>query len=417
MTQHGPQLGILGSDLRLGVNAFGTMIPSHRRWTIGLVVGTEDRWRDPHEEPSTRQRFMSGALIVETALSVPGGAVRWRVAVAAGPVGLVEIHNDSPAATAVAFVIRSDWALNASHTEVSVGGDVVMKFPRPMTFGAAGRGERSALDIAMRGAAERKGSWVTAGPNAEMVVLLPLGHGASVTVEVVLESDDPIRPTRYNLTQIAQGWEQQLTRGARIVLPDPVMNSATQVARGLVVLAGAHNPSGATIAALEDWGFDREAELAWQSARFGQRRVARSRAHPAEGRDAWDHLVALWSSMRGAAFLGRNAGHAPDWMSAVRDLVVLDRGRGHVELLRLLPAEWAGAPLEVYDLPVRGGSISYALRWHGMRPALLWESRGVRKITIPAVDPTFETTEARGEILLQAPETAVPMTELGASFS
>lgn len=417
MTLHGPQLGILGSDLRLGVNAFGTLIPSHRRWSIGVVVGTEDRWRDPHEEPSTRQRFVSGAPIVETAVSVPGGALRWRVAVAAGPTGLLQVQNDSPAATAIAFVIRSDWAINASHTEVSVGGDVVLKFPRPMTFGASGHGDRSALEVVMRGAAERKGSWMAIGPDAEMVVLLPLGHGATVTLEVVLDVDDPLRTNRYSLQQIAQGWEQQLSRGSRIVMPDPVMNAATQVARGLAVLDGAHNPTGATIAALEDWGFDREAALAWQAARFGQRRMARHRNHAATGEDAWDRVVELWNAMRGAPFLGRNSIHAADWLNCVRDLIVVDRGRGNVELLRHLPPEWAGAPLEVYDAPVRGGSVSYAIRWHGMRPALLWDAKGIRNISIPAIDPSFSTTEPRGETLLQAPRTTAPMSELGATFT
>ena len=94
-----------------------------------------------------------------------------------------------------------------------------------------------------------------------------------------------------------------------------------------------------------------------------------------------------------------------------------EHGRGEVELLQHLPAEWAGAPLEVYNIPLRGGFISYAIRWHGIRPALLWESTGVRKITIPGIDPTFSTTEASGEFLLQPPPRRPQMTELGATFS
>ncbi len=417
MIQNGPQLGTLGSNLRLGVNRYGTLIPSHRNWTIGFVIGADDRWRDPHEEPSTRQRFLSGTPVVETAISVPGGAVRWRVAVANGPIGIVEIHNDSPGATAVGVVVRSDFPISTLSTEISVDGGVCLRLPRPMTFGAAGKGERSALDVVLRGAAERQPRWQATGPDAELVVLLPLGHGATVSMQVILDRDDPIRVQRPSLKTIVQGWEQHLLRGTRVVLPDPVLDAGTTVARALTMLASGIDTSPLTLRVLEDWGLDAEAAAAWENARVRQRWAARKTRKRVTPDLIWDSMVRVWRSMQGAPFLGEHAGRASDWLNLVHALLVNEHGRGEVELLQHLPAEWAGAPLEVYNIPLRGGFISYAIRWHGIRPALLWESTGVRKITIPGIDPTFSTTEASGEFLLQPPPRRPQMTELGATFS
>jgi hypothetical protein len=46
--------------------------------------------------------------------------------------------------------------------------------------------------------------------------------------------------------------------------------------------------------------------------------------------------------------------------------------------------------------------ISYAVRWHGEKPALLWEIDGPvgTKVAASAIDRTFSSTEMRGETLL-----------------
>ena len=58
-------------------------------------------------------------------------------------------------------------------------------------------------------------------------------------------------------------------------------------------------------------------------------------------------------------------------------------------------------------LPVAGGRLSCALRWHGARPALLWEFDGDMpegyRLTCTALDPEFESTESSGEVLLNVP--------------
>lgn len=107
----------------------------------------------------------------------------------------------------------------------------------------------------------------------------------------------------------------------------------------------------------------------------------------------------------------------------VLDLVAFEHhdGTGLV-LYPLAPDAWLGQGVEVHDLPTRLGLLSYAVRWHGARPALLWEvmphdpSTPVT-LTIPGLDPTWSTTQRRGEALLAAPDRAAPAVAEGESFA
>ncbi len=70
-----------------------------------------------------------------------------------------------------------------------------------------------------------------------------------------------------------------------------------------------------------------------------------------------------------------------------------------------VPDTWLGQGWEVHDAPTAAGRLSYAVRWHGDRPALLWHldphpSMAEVSITVPGLDPTWSTTEVRGEALL-----------------
>jgi hypothetical protein len=88
-------------------------------------------------------------------------------------------------------------------------------------------------------------------------------------------------------------------------------------------------------------------------------------------------------------------------------------------LCSLVPDAWLGQSWEVHDLPTTVGRLSYAVRWHGERPALLWELEahdGIDEVTVtaPGLDPGWGSRELRGEALL-APVTPpiVPSAEAG----
>lgn len=74
---------------------------------------------------------------------------------------------------------------------------------------------------------------------------------------------------------------------------------------------------------------------------------------------------------------------------------------GALALLTVFPPEWAGQNLEVTEAPTHFGRLSYAVRWHGDRPALLWElDRPGVLLTAPGLDRTWSTMEQSGEALL-----------------
>ncbi len=111
----------------------------------------------------------------------------------------------------------------------------------------------------------------------------------------------------------------------------------------------------------------------------------------------------------------------------ILDLVVYERhDHPGLVLYPLVPDAWLGQGVEVHDLPTRLGLLSYAIRWHGARPALLWELMPHEPsvpvtLTIPGLDPAWSTTEPKGEALLAAPErptqTLTPAVDEGESFA
>jgi hypothetical protein len=80
---------------------------------------------------------------------------------------------------------------------------------------------------------------------------------------------------------------------------------------------------------------------------------------------------------------------------------------GHCVLLSHgIPETWWGSPFEAHGLIADSHrTISYAVRWHGPRPAVLWEVSGQAGLLLSAgrTDPDWHTTDASGEALLAAP--------------
>jgi hypothetical protein len=112
---------------------------------------------------------------------------------------------------------------------------------------------------------------------------------------------------------------------------------------------------------------------------------------------------------------GHHGWAAADFLSFVRNLLVRETVDGGLALCSMLPDAWAGQNLEVHDAPTHHGTVSFAVRWHGERPALLWERkpRGGLAVTItaPGLDPSWSTTDLKGEALL------APASEIGVGGS
>ena len=112
----------------------------------------------------------------------------------------------------------------------------------------------------------------------------------------------------------------------------------------------------------------------------------------------------------GALGDGHHGGATAAFLSFVRHALVREAPDGSLALATIFPPEWAGQPLEVHEAPTHHGRMSYAVRWHGDRPALLWqcERPGVR-LTLPGLDPSFSTAEQEGEALLAPYRGRIPI--------
>ncbi|MEY2453064.1 MAG: hypothetical protein QOD92_2638 [Acidimicrobiaceae bacterium] len=104
---------------------------------------------------------------------------------------------------------------------------------------------------------------------------------------------------------------------------------------------------------------------------------------------------------------GHHGWAAADFLSFVRHMLLRETGTTEpgLALCSMIPDDWWGRGIEVHDAPTHFGRMSYAVRWHGDRPALLWELEpfdgvGRVRLTAPGLDPTWSSEELRGDALL-----------------
>lgn len=95
------------------------------------------------------------------------------------------------------------------------------------------------------------------------------------------------------------------------------------------------------------------------------------------------------------------------WIGA-RSLLIDDQPDG-LRLLPVFPHAWKGGAVEVHGAATSHGLLSFGIRWHGYRPALLWDLEGGSTVmTCPGLDPSWSTTEPRGETLLMGSAQDLP---------
>jgi hypothetical protein len=107
----------------------------------------------------------------------------------------------------------------------------------------------------------------------------------------------------------------------------------------------------------------------------------------------------------GGRAVGTDLAAAAALVHAARALLVVERADG-LDLVPVHPDAWYGGGFELHDAPTAWGRLSYAVRWHGTRPAVLWDlaphpgPAAAAVLRAPGLDAHWSTTEARGEALL-----------------
>jgi hypothetical protein len=413
------RVGVLGSSDQALVDDHGAITPDGGRWQLDWWVGADDRWHVPAREAAVRQTLRGGAPVVETSVRVPGGDAVHRAYGVGGPAGLValEIENASGAPFVAALVLGpvGGGRLRTVGTRgawVTADGRPALRTPRPAMRWAAGT-PGDTFDVVAGGGAQA-GAFTGVGGRGtrlEVALLHPVAHrtrlrcalaagrpGRSVPVDAV---DISLLP---DADDAAAGWAAHLGRGMRVAVPDPRLQEAVDAGRAALLLAAdaSRRPTPEDVAAMEDWGFDDEAAASWRRLGMRARRRAAARAPD----------PAPWASVQGRLAFASSTFTWPDgpapFLRAVRDLLVGAGDAESVDLLVEVPDAWRGQSVEVHDAPTRAGRVSYAVRWHGARPALLWECERPTRLSAPGLDPAWSTTEARGEALLAAPTGASP---------
>lgn len=375
-------VGALGVPFQVDVDPRGWIHVLTPGFHLDWWIGAEDRWRRPAEEVGVRQELVEAAPIVRTSMRVPGGDVIQTVSATSVGGAVLTIDNPSPGSVVVALVAHPVRSVSVDGDTVILDG-VAVQGPRAAGRWAIEAGP-DALAEAVLGGQAQEGPVPTRGERRGMAVALlwPLPHRA--TTSWVLGVGNPAGGG--SIDAVARGWRAVVNAGARVVLPDDALNDAVGAARAQALLLGCGpGPvSASVVAALEDWGHDDEAARAWSALGWRARRAAARRPRAAHWPGAAD------AELDPAGFL-----------LAVRDLLAREDGN-EIELLRRFPPLWRGASLEVHDLAVRAGPLSFAVRWHGERPALLYDAPPGVTLRAPGLDRDWSATGA-GDALLGAP--------------
>ena len=397
-------VGVRGAAWSAGVSAWGDLFVEDQerlRW----FIAADDRWYRPSRETTVRQREVSGVPVIETRIKVPGGDAVQRVYGVAnfGGAIVVEIYNDSSLPFAVAFD-RGDIA--------------TMREPSPT--GVQG------IDL-------------PAGS-----VVFPVGHHATMRAAILVNGDSRQisageLESLPSFEQVERGWLAALQISSRVDVPDLSWSSVLTSQRCKVLLSNsAELDESSDISLVVDLLLDRAERVRlgdkpaqWvdevavaterilkqcaktQSVQWFEERALLGAGmvlnRAGESRGLQD-FVSVWSRLAEAGRISDLALASPEIAGTVRQIawiesqLVAQRRDGVIEICPCgIDKSWLGVNFECHKLLASPEHvISYAVRWHGEKPALLWEIDGPvgAKVAASAIDRTFSSTEMRGETLL-----------------
>jgi len=360
---------------------------------IDCWIGADDGWL-----PTTNLHTIRPGVApaIEARVRVPGGEAVLRayaVARSGGPLVVADLENASPAAAVVAWVVRAAPGFRIARvaldgTTLLIDERARIELPRvPSRWSVETRAVGVRERVIGGGAASGRFEPVTTRRgDLEIAVLFPIAHRTRTRIAastIVTGTSDIVAVAQLPaLADVERGWVVALERGTRVELPDEVMQAALDAARATLLLGVAGEPARDRVVATES--------VAWS---FTRGRSRRSGAPDTE--DPWPLLNATVDES------GSSPRRAAEWLRAMRQALVRVTRDG-VDLLPHFPQPWLGRPVAVHDLPTRHGPVSFALRWHGARPALLWEIPVGAWVRASGIDGSWTGNGGAGEALLAA---------------
>lgn len=377
-------VGVRGASWRATVTEWGDVVPADGSATLAWRVAADDRWYVPEHETTTRQKWYAGTPVAETRVHVPTGDVVQRVWCTAdlGGVTVVEFENESTLPVAIA-VTRSDLLTTR---------EVTQQVPRGITLPATS-------------------------------IVLPLAHGSTTRLGLLHVSPQSGRfpDDVASYRQVQHGWETACEVASIVRTPDDSLNSRITAVRSRLLLR-AGNDSILERARLGEVGADAIGDV----VTVVERRLKQEKRSKVL---MWDtryvlacaaHVCRIHSDDRAADDIARAWLRLVDrpmqeipsdvpvdetavaWTECVLALPSPSGGEC-VVLPRGIPDPWRGANFECHRLvadPVR--TMSYAIRWHGERPALLWEVGGPHGLVVSGGrgNESWHSVDATGETLL-----------------
>jgi hypothetical protein len=404
-------LGIRSGGWNAIVNERGSIRLNDGSSVLDWHIAADDRWHDPSTEPSVRQTRRAGVPVIETRLRIPGGdAIQSVYAVAdAGGLVVIEITNESTLPIAVAFT-------------------------RPDVISSRTPSPRGAQGIEL--------------PTGSVV--FPVAHGT--TLRVALRAPDNVVANvdvdrLPSFEQLQKGWLKAVEQAGYVIVPEGAVAPLVARLRSDALILSGHEIEDWSIGAGGDCANDPVAYILTlqELLRMGEKLNSDSTHirvdHAArlaqcvetllkENKKTpilpWDVERALFAAQFVFARMGESraaddvaaaqlrmssVAEPPNVMPTdiraiawVEEKMVAMQRDGSVQIFgRGIPRLWLGANLECHRVaagPLH--TVSFGIRWHGEKPALLWEVAGPAgiKLTAGKCDPTWTSVEATGETLL-----------------
>ena len=348
--------GVTGGRWRAAISPYGAIAPTDGP-TLDWHIAADDRWHSPEQEATVRQRRIDGTAVVETRVRIPDGDAVQRVYSVAdhGGMTVIEVENESPLPIAIAFTNGKLLSLRPPSAPIQ-GIDL------PAESVAFPVGHRATLRVAIPHGAHGAGELPGGLPTAEAV---------------------------------ARGWVTTVERAGRLLLPDTELNERIVATRCELALGGPpplhDDPLGYLLAVDQLVRMGEQAEPFVPPLVAAVELAAKSAARDwvlAAALNAVDRVLAIAGEVRArrdlAALRERLAPSDQLPKTAPTDpllgLVWIERRivsprQGEARLLPDgLPPTWLGHNFEVFGVPATAsGTVAYAVRWHGDRPAVLWE--------------------------------------------